>query len=733
MRPSSSRGRHSNHRESSRAQHLNMPNYNVKTSSAGHKPPRLADLNLSMLALIVHCFLLFVGIFVVRAFYLQVINQNYTHELTRQRTAVVHRQGLRGNILDRNAQVLAQNVKTYSVSVDPSQLKAEEVQLLLKELPKLFPEIDLDKVKARLTNKKRSGALIWRHAKYEQLQQVKQLVDAYVSGRESTRRIYPKGDLAGPLLGFVSIVKDHLSSAGRAGLEQSYDWALSGEDITYESQKNGLGRVLPVSGAMNSQRSDGRSVMTTIDMRLQQITQAYLSEQIEEMEAERGVAVVMDPNNGDVLAVAQVPSYDPNRYFDFPRGNHQNLFISSQSEPGSTMKPFLVAAALNERVVGTNTRFQGMRGVFKLGRFTIRDSHPVEDMSTLEIIKYSSNVGAIQLAQQLGKSNFYSYLKKFGFGEPTQVRLYGELSGTVYELKNWNPVNLGTMSYGYGLTVTPIQITQALSVIANGGELIAPRVALAITNESGMIEEEFPVRRVRRVISKRVARQVTRGMMMVTQSGGTGLRARVAGYRVAGKTGTANKAVNGVYTDEVIASFMGFVPAEKPRLAIYINIDAPKKEKFGGKVAAPVFARIVSEALPFLGVPPDNRITVSKQSRRNRARRKRRQEEDTSLTLTTDHTPWWLKDRFLTRATDDMVVPDLRGLSLSEALKRLKPYGLKVKVTGSGIITAQVPESGELLPAHDQIELTLERPLVLSHPPSGAVILNEDLTSLESL
>lgn len=708
---------------------------NTEDSSA--LPPRLADLNLSMLARFVHCFLIFVSIFLVRAFYLQVIDRGYLGQLTKQRTAVVRRQGVRGNILDRNAQVLAQNVKTYRVSVDPRPLEPEDVQVLMRELPKMFPELEVEKVRARLMNKKRSGALISNHATYKQYREVKRLVkslaDTYVSGAESTRRIYPKGDLAGPLLGFVSIVKDHLSSAGRAGLEQSYEWALSGEDITYESQKNGLGRVLPVSGALNSQRSDGRSLMTTIDMRLQQITQAYLSEQITEMEAKRGVAVVMDPHTGDVLAAAQVPSYDPNRYFEFPRGHHQNLFISSQSEPGSTMKPFLVSAALNEGIVGPRTRFSGMRGFFKLGRFTIKDSHAVEDMSTLEIIKYSSNVGAIQLSQQLGKHHFYSYLKKFGFGEPTQVRLYGEISGTVHDLKQWNPVNLGTMSYGYGLTVTPLQVVQALSVIANGGELIAPRVALAITDESGVVQEEFPVRRVRRVISKRVAQQVTRGMMMVTQEGGTGLRARVAGYHVAGKTGTAHKALNGVYTEEVIASFMGFAPAENPRLAIYVSIDEPKKEKFGGKVAAPVFAKIVSEALPFLGVPPDDSITVSVRGRRARRRRKRARTYEPPLKVTMDHTPWWLKDRFLTRATEEMVVPDLRGLSLAEALKRLKPYGLQLKVVGSGVITSQKPESGELLPSHDHIEVTLERPLVLSRPASGASLISEDMTSLESL
>lgn len=691
----------------------------------GGEPPRLADLNLSVVAWFSHSFLIIVSLFLIRACDLQLVEDHYSKKLSRQRTAVVRHQAIRGDILDRNSQVLAQNVKTYRIAADPSMLSPQQIEELLTGLPKIFPKIDVEQVRARLSNQRRRDALLWRHATYDEYQEVKKLTNTFIGTTESTRRIYPKGELAGPLLGFVSIIKDHLSSEGRAGIEQAYDWALSGEELVYESQRNGLGRIAPVSGDLLHRPTDGRTLMTTIDMRLQQITEAYLSEQVKEMEAIKGVAVVMDPNNGDILAVAQVPSYDPNRYFEFPRENHHNFFISSQAEPGSTMKPFLVAAALNENVVSMNTRFSGMGGQFKLGRFTIKDSHSVEDMSTLEIIKYSSNVGAIQLAQLVGKHSFYSYLKNFGFGELTQIRLSGEASGKVYELKDWNPVNLGTMSYGYGISVTPIQMVQALSVIANGGELIAPRVVRAITNKAGEIEEEFPVRRVRRVISSRVAQQVTQGMMMVTQAGGTAPAARVHGYQVAGKTGTAHKAGQGGYSEAVVASFMGFVPAERPRLAIYISIDEPKKEKYGGKVAAPVFAKIVSEALPFLGVPPDDSIQGSSQARQDQSRRAKTQEPETPLVKELDHTPWWSKDRFLMRATDDMVVPDVKGLNLVTALERLKVFGLDVTVKGSGIVTSQSPESGELLPAHDRIELTLEQPSLLNRTPTGASLMIE--------
>jgi cell division protein FtsI (penicillin-binding protein 3) len=697
-----------------------------------HIPPRLADLQLDMVATLTNFFLFLMLIFLSYSFYLQVINQSFIKKLTKQRTAVLRHQATRGNIFDRNSQILAQNIKTYKILLDPHQLDDVIINHLIAELPTIFPKIDLAKVEPRLRNKSRREALIWRHASYDQLKAFKKLTNKFVGVTETTKRIYPKGALAGPFLGFVSLVKDHLNSAGRAGIEHAYDWALSGEDIIYESQRNGLNEVAPVSGALHNRSSDGRSIMTTIDMRLQQITEAYLGEQVEEMGAKQGIAVVMDPHTGDILAVAQVPSYDPNKYNKF-KGNHQNLFISSQTEPGSTMKPFLVSAALNEKVVSTNTRFQGMGGQFKLGRFTIKDSHTVEDMTTLEIIKFSSNVGAIQLAQMLGKNAFYSYLKSFGFGELTQIRLYGEVSGKVHQLKNWNPVNLGTMSYGYGISVTPIQMVQALSAIANGGELIAPRVVKATTNELGEIEEEFPVRVVRRVISERVAKLVTRGMEMVTANGGTGIKARVNGYRVAGKTGTAHKADSGGYSNKkVVASFMGFVPSKKPRLAIYISIDEPEKEQYGGKVAAPVFAKIVSEALPFMGVPPDDSIVARPRRSRNRAQRTKRN-QTINLIKTLDNTPWWSKDRFLTRASEDMVVPDIKGLDLKTALEKLKLYDLDVKVKGSGVIVSQSPESGELLPSHDLIEVTLKRPTLLRRPASGAELIQDERLEGEQL
>ena len=220
---------------------------------------------------------------------------------------------------------------------------------------------------------------------------------------------------------------------------------------------------------------------------------------------------------------------------------------------------------------------------------------------------------------------------------------------------------------------------------------------------------------------------------MVTEAGGTGIKARVNGYRVAGKTGTAHKADSGGYSNKkVVASFMGFVPSDKPRLAIYISIDEPEKEQYGGKVAAPVFAKIVSEALPFMGVPPDDTIVAHSRRSRTRSRKNRRQNR-INLIKTVDNTPWWSKDRFLTRASEDMVVPDIKGLDLKTALEKLKKYDLDIKVQGSGVIVSQSPESGELLPSQDLIEVVLQRPTLLRRPASGAELIQDEQLAGEKL
>ena len=656
-------------------------------------------------------------ILITRAVYLQLWTDKFYNSMKNQRQAVVTKRAQRGLILDRNGQVLANNIKTYRIATDPSKLKEKDISRMLSELPKVFPKIKLDVLKRRLTNKRRRDVLIWRHAMKEEVDAVRAVIPRHIYTQPMTRRVYPKKELAGPLIGFVRVVEDPNRPGGRSGVEQAYDWLLQGNDIKIGSERDGRKRVFSVNGSSPQVTSIGQSIKLTIDMRIQQLAEAYLKDQVTEMEAKSGVVVVMDPHTGDLLALAQVPTYDPNEYNEYPIMSYQNYAVSHPIEPGSTIKPFLVAAALNENLLRPDSRFSGHDGRFRLGEHWIRDSHPAKELSTLEVIKYSSNIGAIQIAQLLGKKAYYSYLKSFGFGDLTHVGLNHESRGRLRSVSEWGQVHLGTFSYGYGFSATPLQITQALCVIANGGRLVTPRLVKSILNADGEVIDRVPVQMKRRVIRKSVADAVTRGLVMVTEAKGTGVRARVDGYIVAGKTGTARKIASGKkgYSSErVSASFMGFVPAHAPRLAIYINIDEPQTEHYGGKVAAPVFSRIAAEALPFLGVPATEQQGPNRRERallRNPQRRSK---------VSVDNQPWWSKDRFLTNAPNDLIIPELKGKDLSTALRELVDYQLDVRVSGSGVVIDQSPASGELLPSDRKIYLTLERPPVLTRVPTGA-------------
>ena len=327
-------------------------------------------------------------------------------------------------------------------------------------------------------------------------------------------------------------------------------------------------------------------------------------------------------------------------------------------------------------------------------------------MTTMDVIKYSSNVGAIQIGQLLGREAYYSALRAFGFGDFTQVGLYPEVKGYLRPVRQLSHVNLGSMSYGYGLDTTPMHLTQAMAVIANGGKLVRPRLVSHVLNRKGEVIQEFPTKVRRRVISAATAKTVTRALQSVTDlppDNGTGWRARASGYAVAGKTGTAHKLDGGAYSNTLYnASFVGFVPANDPKLVIYVNFDEPMKNHFGGTVAAPVFSAIAEEALPFLGVSPDPTLLKS---------RRRRQEPE--LVLESHHVhdeSWWSKDALLINAPPEWVVPDLAGKSLAEVVKSSARLNLELSVEGAGRVRHQSPRAGALLPEDGTLRVFLARP-----------------------
>jgi len=358
----------------------------------------------------------------------------------------------------------------------------------------------------------------------------------------------------------------------------------------------------------------GSDVTLTIDRYLTFITEQAIADAQAQHHAKAVVAIVMDPRNGEVLAMASTPSYNPNDPASAVERAARNRAITDAFEPGSTMKTFTIAAALDARAVRPTDQFDCMMGRMNVGKYTIHDTHPHGALTVAEIFKFSSNIGATKVARRLGRERFADALGRFGFGRPTGIGLPGERAGLLRPVDKWGDIGFANVSFGQGLTVTPLQVVAAMSAIAAGGVYHPPRIITRVVRRDGS-EESLPERPAVRVISERAATEMTTSMEGVTQVGGTARAAAVDGYVVAGKTGTAQKVSGGHYdSSKWVSSFIGFVPAEAPRVAIAVMVDEPQGVHLGGAVAAPIFKEIAEQALRYLHVPPSPALLAKKAS-----------------------------------------------------------------------------------------------------------------------
>ncbi|MEZ4474073.1 MAG: penicillin-binding protein [bacterium] len=649
-----------------------------------------------ILILSVFLALAFVGL-IVRAWDLQVLRHDHFQKRSAgQHETTITLRASRGAIYDRNGRELALTAMVPSIYAvprvlqDPGAASAALAGLL---------DLDVQGLRERLSTDK---AFTWlrRHVSPAVAKQVMALNLAGIDQRDEPRRFYPNRSLAGPLIGFAGV-----DGVGLEGIERDFDRYLAGKEYTLEAVRDAAGRKAMPGGALPPEHLTGYDVTLTIDSRIQQLAEAALTAQVKAMRARSGLVVVMDPHTGDILAMAQTPAFDPNLFREAEPDDWRNRILTDTLEPGSTIKPLLIAAALDMGKVRADSVWNGYHGRIKVGRKTITDVHGVDQLTTLEIIQRSSNVGAVQVAQRIGKDAYYSYLRAYGFGEPTGIGLQGEVEGNLRPAKQWGLIHLATFSYGYGFSVTPLQMTRAMAAIANGGMLVRPRLVLHVKDARGRIIEEFPDRHVRRVLQPQATKEVTEGLIMVTHKGGTGRKASVPGYEVAGKTGTAHKVdplLRGYSKDKVKSSFVGFVPARDPRLVIYVNIDEPREAQYGGVVAAPVFSEIAREALPYMGIEATEEVTSEEGDDEP--------EEESAEGLDPQARPWWFEEAVLAGAPSHLVVPDLRGASLAEVVQRTAELSLRVEVEGAGFVVSQQPKPGALLPENAAIAVTLALP-----------------------
>ncbi len=539
-------------------------------------------------------FLLFLGLVVVglRLFGLQVLNHRFYREEVISRLALSELVASRGEIFDRNGEVLAKDIETLSIYACPKIIRnPEEVASCLS------PILSLDEMKLREQLKNSSSFIVLKTGVPSLVGEAlkKKRLDGVYWVKE-TQRFYPKAPLLSSVLGFVGRDRQ-----GLEGLEYTFDSFLQGENGYVTFERDALGQEIPTTIRVHSPKK-GKSLYLTIDATIQFFAEKALDGAMERTKAKRGVVIVNDPKTGEILALASRPSFDNRRFNSFPPESWRNYAVNMVIEPGSTVKPLIMAAALEEKVVSLGD------GFFCSGSITVHNhrvrcikAHGQEKLQ--DVLINSCNVGIISIAQRLGKEKLYRYLKEFGLGAKTGISLPGEEEGLLRPPERWSLLSLGAVPIGQEMMVTPLQLLCAISTIANKGVFVPPRLIGRVVDASGRVLQDFSSSGVKRVISEKTATLVL-SMMEKVVTEGTGKKAQVEGYRIAGKTGTGQKVgPRGRYMPGVYYSaFVGFFPLPEPRFGVLVVLDEPEGEYYGGAIAAPVFQEVAEKILHYRGV-----------------------------------------------------------------------------------------------------------------------------------
>ncbi|MFB3902474.1 MAG: penicillin-binding protein [Acidobacteriota bacterium] len=656
-----------------------------------------------------------------RLVYLQVFQvQKYRALALEQQSGFVEVSSRRGEIRDRRLEDLAISVRADSLYAQPARIKKvlEAAQSLAPILGMKVGEVH----KKLLSN--REFVYLGRKLSPVQIQAVRQLNIEGLGFQKESKRVYPGGTLACHLLGFVGIEDEGLS-----GLEYLYNDSLKGAKTRVPLRVNA--RRETFERLAEVRLSDGHTIVLNLDRSIQFAAEQVLKETVEKCRALNGSAIVMDPNNGEILAIASYPLFDPNDYRHSEEEARRNRAILEIYEPGSTFKIITLAAVLNEGLADPDEEIDCRVGTLRLAGKVYREAHHSYGTLTFrQVLAKSSNVGTIKFGLRLGEDRFYSYIQRFGFGAKTGIELPGEQNGLLRPPSEWSKISIGAISIGQEIGVTPIQMLRAMSVIGNGGYLVEPRLVRQILKASGDVEFRPEPKRVRILNEDTVAKMKDALAMVVNE--GTGRSASLNGYTSAGKTGTAQKFINGRYSHEkFVASYVGFAPLLEPRLAAIVVINEPQGQYYGGTVAAPAFSRIMERALVYLNVPQDHPLTPEDQPKAARptrpglerarsltlARKTGRPAarpgagvldesawaeesegpenlEETVLSLIGTSEPTARAGNLVTVNTDSVQLPDFTGWNLRDVAREGARLGLRMKISGAGTAVAQRPPAG---------------------------------------
>lgn len=616
----------------------------------------------------------YLGLFVVmiaRGYQLQLFNGDELGERAeRQLTKKISFPPVRGKILDRNGVELATNRDVASIYAQPSRIS--DVGAVAKALSKIIGE-DSRRIRAKLVAE---SSFVWikRSLSTEQGDIITALDIKGVGIIKETRRYYPNMELAGHLIGFAGV-----DSQGLEGIELKYNDYIKGTSGYFLAERDALGRNIYPKGVNIKDSSSGSDVILTIDRTVQHITERELGAAVKKFDAKGGLAIVMDPKTGEVLSMAVQPVFNPNSFENYNPARWRNRVLTDTFEPGSTFKIFLAAAAIDSGRVNSKDIFYCENGRVRVYNKYIHDTKKYGWLSMENILKVSSNIGAYKIGEKLGKDAYYRYISGFGFGEKTGIALPGEASGKLRSSKSLSPIGYANLSFGQGISVTALQLVNAISAVANGGHIMKPHVVKKIVDREGKTQlSNYPLR-VRRVISDDTAKEISLMLERVVSSEGTGMRGALEKYRVAGKTGTSQKYDNklkGYSKEKYTSSFIGFLPADNPKLSILVILDEPKKSYYGGTVAAPVFKKIAEQTLAYMKVTPVKESNGSPML----------------IQASAEVSPM---NRVLRTPAGGKLgtMPDLKGLTLREILVSMGSS--PSKISGSGVVVQQFPLPGK--------------------------------------
>jgi cell division protein FtsI (penicillin-binding protein 3) len=633
-----------------------------------------------------------------RLFYLQVVRHgDLTARAERQQLRTVETAANRGEILDRNGRVLAYSVDADSIYAVPTEIgdpdaAAASLCAALDRCTRRERQAIADRIR-----RGRAFAYVRRQVSPEESRRVGALKLDGVGFMKESRRFYPNKALASHALGYVGI-----DNQGLNGIEAAYDTLIKGRPGTVLIQTDA--RRQPFS-RIERPATGGATLELTIDQYLQHVVERELRAGVEENRAAGGSAVVIDPRTGEILALTNWPTFNPNTYRDAPLEAQRNRAIQDLYEPGSTFKIVTASAALEEHVVKPTEPIDVSAGQIRFGARVINDDHRYGVLSFADVIVKSSNVGAIKVGLKVGAERLGQYINRFGFGRRASPDFPGESTGIVWDAATMRDSALASVSMGYQVGVTALQMAAAVSAVANGGELIEPRIVRAVIHDR--TRSAVPRKVVGRAISPATAALLTEIMEQVVERG-TGTRAAVDRFTVAGKTGTAQKIVDGRYSaSDYNASFVGFVPSRQPVFAIVVVIDSPHgpNSYYGGTVAAPIFQRIAAAGLRLYGVPP----SINPPPPVMVARREEVREQPAPAPAAVPAVV------MLERGAPESpgLFPDLRGLGAREAVRMLARLGMTARIDGAGVVVDQDPVPGSPIEPGTVTTLRLARELGL--------------------